>query len=384
MIARRITQLGVLALLGSFAGCGDEPSGEGEGETAGTEGETGDGDGDQTGDGDGDPTGDGDGDDDTGSDTETDPGPQGVFVAVGDGGRRASSTDGLAWDEIVGTGAVDTQAEMGEEDILRAVAVGDGVIVAVGGGGTDWNGNAMIMRSTDGVSWEEDLLGGTELDDRKLTAVGFANGVFIAGGHQTHILRSTDAGLSWTRVYPEHHASTTVYGVAGHEGGDVFVLVGMHQEAWDQPKITYVQRSTDGGQTFEAPTWFGVDGDQLNSIASNGELFVAVGSQLCLRSADGAEWEPCGLAGSSFGAVSFTRDRFIVTYLDGVSTSSDGLSWSAHVPSVTGVPGEVAFGNGMYVGVRYYDRGTSEALSEWSFVTHGGFPLRDLAFLPLE
>src|SRR5690606_33373535 len=167
-------------------------------------GETGDpGDGD----GDGDDEGDGDGDD-----TETDPGPQGVFVAVGDGGRRASSTDGLAWDEIIGSGVVDTQAETGEEDILRAVAVGDGVIVAVGGGGNDWNGNAMIMRSTDGVTWEEDLLGGIDgLDARKLTAIGFANGVFIAGGHQSHILRSDDGGLSWTRVYGEHHSSTTVY-----------------------------------------------------------------------------------------------------------------------------------------------------------------------------
>ena len=42
------------------------------------------------------------------------------------------------------------------------------------------------------------------------------------------------------------------------------------------------------------------------------------------------------------------------------------------------------FGNGVYVGVRYYDRGSSEALDEWAWVSHGGFPLRDLAFLPLE
>src|SRR5690606_449753 len=159
MSAGRATQLAIALLLGPLLGCSEDPGGDTEAETAGAEAETGDHDetgetGDPgDGDGDGDDEGDGDGDD-----TETDPGPQGVFVAVGDGGRRASSTDGLAWDEIIGSGVVDTQAETGEEDILRAVAVGDGVIVAVGGGGNDWNGNAMIMRSTDGVTWEEDLL----------------------------------------------------------------------------------------------------------------------------------------------------------------------------------------------------------------------------------
>jgi hypothetical protein len=367
--------VGVLAL--GLAGCGDDGGAEASDETVGESGETDAGDTTSE-----DP-------DDTGNDTDdpdtgepNDPGPAGLFVAVGDGGRRASSSDGVAWAELIGSGAVDTQAEQGEEDILRAVAVGDGVLVAVGGGGSDWNGNAMIMRSTDGLSWSEDLIGGTDIDSRKLTAVGFVDGVFIAGGHQSHILRSDDAGSSWTRVYSEHHSRTTVLGVAGH--GDLFVLVGMHQDNWDQPKVAYVHRSSDRGQSFAAPVYFGADGDQLTSIASNGERFVAVGPQQCLRSDDGLDWGPCGLQGANYGGVSFTNKRFIVTYLDGLSTSSDGESWSVHVESATGVPVEMVFGNGLYAGVRFYDRGVSEDLGEWSYVSHSGFPLRDLAFLPLE
>lgn len=385
---RRVSAIAVVCVFGLAAGCGDEPAGEGEGdgtgsETAGETGDpTGDGDGDPSGDGDGDPSGDGDGDGD-GTDTGNDPGPQGVFVAVGDGGRRASSTDGIEWVEIIGSGTVDTQAEMGEEDILRAVAAGDGVIVAVGGGGTDWNGNAMIMRTTDGETWEEDLVGGMEgLDDRKLTAIGFADGVFVAAGHQSHVLRSDDGGVTWTRVYGEHHSDSTVFGVASH--GGTWVLVGAHKDAWDAPKVSHVQVSSDAAASFGAPSWFGVDGDQLTSVASNGEVFVAVGPQQCLRSSDGVTWDACGLLGSGYGAVSFTRDRFIVTYLDGVSTSSDGAEWSAHVESMTGVPNEVVYGNGVYAGVRFYDRGVSDALSEWAWTTRGGFPLRDLAFLALE
>jgi len=377
-------RLWVLVGLGlglGLGGCGDDGDAnagdETVGETAGAS-ETGD-DSDEAGadsQGEGD---NGDGDGDQGGD----PGPKGVFVAVGDGGRRASSSDGLAWVEIIGSGAVDTQAEQGEEDILRAVVVGDGVVVAVGGGGGDWNGNAMIMRSTDGVSWDEDIVAGVAgVDTRKLAAVGFANGVFIAAGHQSHILRSADAGQSWTSVYGEHPSRTTVFGVAGHEHR--FVLVGGHQAAHDAPKLSYVHVSADAGQSFGAPSYFGQDGDQLVSVASNGEVFVAVGPKRCLRSATGESWEPCGLLGSNYGAVSFTNQRFVVTYLDGVSTSSDGETWSVHVESMTGVPAEVVFGNGVYAGVRFYDRGTSEALGEWSFMTYGGFPLRDLAFLPLE
>jgi len=330
---------------------------------------------------------------DTDTDTDTDsgttgetgePGPAGIFVAVGDGGRRASSIDAIDWDEIVGSGVIDTGAEMGEEDILRAIAVGDGVAVAVGGGGADWNGNSMIMRSVDGTSWDEDVLAATpEIADRKLMAVGFADGVFIAGGRQTHILRSDDGGLSWTRPYPEHVGDTSVFDVAG--AGGAFVLVGMHKDGYDTPEVAYVQRSSDAGLSFDEPTFFGVDGEFLTAVATNGEVYVATGPQVCLRSVDaGASWDDCGLGAPSYGEVHFARERFIVTYLDGLSTSNDGADWSPHVESSNGVPPKVVFGNGVYAGVRYYDRGLSETLDVWTYSTHGGFPLRDLAFLALE
>ena len=66
----------------------------------------------------------------------------------------------------------------------------------------------------------------------------------------------------------------------------------------------------------------------------------------------------------------------------GPGLSPTGVSADGSV--VVGVPGKVVYGNGLYAGVRFYDRGISEALVDWAFVTHGGFPLRDLAFLPLD
>ena len=86
-------------------------------------------------------------------------GPMGHFLAVGDGGRRVRSVDGVAWDGQVGTGLLDTDEETAAPDALRALAVGDGYVVAVGGGGNFFVGNSMVMRSTDGgASWQEDLL----------------------------------------------------------------------------------------------------------------------------------------------------------------------------------------------------------------------------------
>lgn len=374
----------VLALPGLALGCTDAGGGEGDDasdETAGDD-ETADGDtvGDESGDDGPDST------DDTASDTSDttgDPGPAGVFIGVGDGGRRASSSDASTWDELVGTGTFDTQAESGEEDILRAIAVGDGVAIAVGGGGSDWNGNAMIMRTTDGVGWDEDLVGGDEvLDARKLTAIGYADGVFVAAGYQGHILRSADGGLTWTASVDQHLDRSHAFGVAGH--GQTFVVVGGHQDAWDAPLVSFVQRSDDGGQSFAAPNTFGSDGDNLTAVAASDGVFVATGPNVCLRSEDGDAWDDCGLDGAEFGRVSFTNDRFVVPYLDGVSTSIDGADWSPHVVSPTGVPPKVVFGNGLYAGIRYYDRGTSQALDAWTFSAHPSFPLRDLAFLALE
>ena len=72
---------------------------------------------------------------------------------------RARSVDGESWETQVGSGMLDLDSEMAPPDTLRALALGDGYVIAVGGGGNFFNGNAMVMRSDDGgMSWQEDLL----------------------------------------------------------------------------------------------------------------------------------------------------------------------------------------------------------------------------------
>src|SRR5208337_3583632 len=70
----------------------------------------------------------------------------GVYVAVGYGGRRLRSTDGMNWDIAA------EWSEKGGDDRnnLISVAYGNGTFVAVGGGVTDRNGpGGRILTSGD-------------------------------------------------------------------------------------------------------------------------------------------------------------------------------------------------------------------------------------------
>ena len=100
---------------------------------------------------------------------------RGTFVAVGDSGRRLTSTDGQAWTNDTGEGSAN----------LTAIAYGNMRFVAVGVGGRR-------VRSIDGgETWDSDVSGGGDL-----YAVAYGNGVFVAVGNgQT--LTSPD-GATWT------------------------------------------------------------------------------------------------------------------------------------------------------------------------------------------
>jgi hypothetical protein len=103
-----------------------------------------------------------------------------VFVAVGYDARRIRSTDlGETWiDEVVlgNTGA-------DNEFLLRAVGFGNGVFVA---------GGYKIWTSPNGKDWEEQ----TNIDDQWIGGIQFGNGRFVATGGSGYCSFSTD-GVEW-------------------------------------------------------------------------------------------------------------------------------------------------------------------------------------------
>ena len=158
----------------------------------------------------------------------------GIYVGVGDRGRRAISKDGLRWEDVADVKPIDT---------LIDVAYGNGVFVGVGLHG--------LRRSTrDGLNWSEPIRGreGEHLnavvwaDDRFVAVAPGATftskdgqswerrpnadapvtfchgrGIFLGARWKGRILRSTDA-IRWDEVFrAEQHVEAVAFGEPGGE-----------------------------------------------------------------------------------------------------------------------------------------------------------------------
>ena len=121
----------------------------------------------------------------------------GLFVAVGDRGRRAASKDGKEWTDAPETKAIDT---------LVDVAFGNGVFVGVGLHG-------LRMTSADGLKWAARQTGE---EGEHLNSVVFAGGKFVAvGAGATYT--SAD-GEKWERHANTDAPQVATAGTAGFVG----------------------------------------------------------------------------------------------------------------------------------------------------------------------
>ena len=102
----------------------------------------------------------------------------GLWVGVGDRGRRSTSKDGKTWQDMEKVKAQDT---------LVDVAFGNGVFVGVGL-------HSLRMMSRDGVTWENKQTG---IEGEHLNSVVWADGRFVAIGQGASYF-SPD-GITWER-----------------------------------------------------------------------------------------------------------------------------------------------------------------------------------------
>jgi hypothetical protein len=105
-----------------------------------------------------------------------------MFVAAGDGYGRARSLDGVTW--------TDLQPSNGSSDSYKAVAIGSGIAVAVGGR----NGSGRRVRSLDGVTWADEVTGGPDLLSLAVVDARFM--AFSGTGDDT--LHVSSDGKAWT------------------------------------------------------------------------------------------------------------------------------------------------------------------------------------------
>ena len=295
----------------------------------------------------------------TGADAGVDP-YTGTMTVVGVGawGLRVAGPEGASW-SVCGnpsTGADHTP------DLLRNVGYGDGAFVAVGG-----DANAMVMRSVDGVHWEQDLHPVTNCDNEPypascknwMGAVAYGDGVWLAGGGNGALMRSTDGGFTWTGLHPQaslHAIRAVAY------GNGRFVIAG---------DLGMVALSDDAGDTWDVQTLWN---DRL-LVTYGAGVVIAWGAvwngssfdRACFVSTeDGDGFQPCAAAVAQSDSFVHDGARWIAPVPGGYASSDDAVVWTTH--TVADFPGDLLFEGTRFYGRRGNEAFTATALDDWQLI----------------
>jgi hypothetical protein len=109
----------------------------------------------------------------------------GLFVAVGEGGRITTSVDGIRWKD---------QAPVTPMQLfgIAAGSIGGKNYFVAAGGGVNRDAGGVILTSVDGLNWV------ALKTTRPMTAAAYGNGRFVVGG--TRLIKSTTDLVAWNDV----------------------------------------------------------------------------------------------------------------------------------------------------------------------------------------
>ncbi|MCL2094110.1 MAG: hypothetical protein FWH12_07945 [Treponema sp.] len=306
----------------------------------------------------------------------------GMLIAVGQNGRMAYSANGTSWTGIAGGDGIGNPSNPGDStfgtNYIYGIVYGGDKFVAVGQGGR-------MAYSTNGINWTGIAgaisvgdLGDSTFGTNIIRGIAYGGGRFVAvsdGGRMAY----SENGTSWTGIPSEEarFSAANIQGIA--YGSNKFVAVGAGGRmaySTDGTSWTVIERGTGTGPNPPTPgdSQFGTN--QINGIAYGNGRFVAVGaSGRMAYSSDGINWT--GIAGgtgtgasptvpgaSGFGensiyGVAYGGGRFVAGGQNGrMAYSTDGINWTGIAGGEgTGasptVPGASGFGeNGIY-GIAY-------------------------------
>lgn len=287
---------------------------------------------------------------------------QTVFVGVGTWGHRGMTVDGETWVDIINEPPPDGNDHT--PDLLRGVGYGNGMFVAVGG-----DANGMIMSTTDGVTWDEDLYpeGTGWLGD-----VAYLDGIWVAVGGNGIVVRSTDGGIQWSENKERLSAAgRTIIAAQGVflAGADNGVL------AVSTDGLTWNETTDPGGIQFAVA--YGADSFVGFASQWNGDGFDTA----CTTSPTGNVWSPCPVSSASFGRPAAGQGAVVVQVDGGYAFTTDGASWETgkeNFPSQLVFGSGAADGEGLWVGTSYQRRWVASSYTgPWQSVENeSGF--RDL------
>ncbi len=253
----------------------------------------------------------------------------GIFVAVGGGGRRMISRDGQTW-----TDAQEWSDKWADDsNLLHWVTGGLGKFVASAGGG--WSKAAQaghIVVSTDGKDWRE-----VAKFPNRISPVLFSGDHFVAagGGDGTALRWSLDgekweAGATQKDFVASQNAPTAdgsalppLKGVnfrRGAAGNGVFLFTG------DASEKTNWQLTTRDGKTIAS---FARGTPQCGSVAFGAGKFGLAGREGIFTSADARKWqrEP-GSPADEMWRVEWSGREFFAIGKKAIYRSADGATWT--------------------------------------------------------
>ena len=238
------------------------------------------------------------------------PGTRGLLTGVAQGQTTVSASyEGMRGDSPVGVRLFTPHPLPPDEGWLGAVTWTGSQLVAVGSSGR-------VATSPDGVSWTA-RESGTQIG---LGSVAASPQAIVATGGYASVFRSVD-GVSWAEVpaSPDYALSSVVW------TGSLFVAVGANGTIVTSPDgLTWTARSS--GTTAH-----------LQGVAWSGTRLVAVGWPTgapvldgVTTSTDGISWTPQGNTpgGNSFNDVAFGPGGFVAVRGGMAVTSPDGLAWT--------------------------------------------------------
>jgi len=250
-----------------------------------------------------------------------------LFVAVGYGGRRASSTDGIHWenDQELAPGGGD------DWNLICDIAFGKGKFVAVGGG----DNVAPYWVTRDGKAWREIR----PAWKGRIGHIAFGNGRFVAGGGT---LSFSEDGENWklgVKIPFEGgvHLRHLVF------GNGVFVGAG---DCWRRDAKWYRVVTPDG----ERVDFFDAGRAPVRGLAFGAGRFVAVNGDGSIDSSiDGKAWERSEIEPDrDSGSILWTGKQFVVAGGKSALVSPDGRSWTR---TTVRIPCSLlASGAGVFVG----------------------------------
>jgi hypothetical protein len=228
----------------------------------------------------------------------------GTYVAVGDNGTIIRSVNGTDWGPVAS----------GSTTNLTGVSYGDGTFVAVGapmGGGP-----AVVLTSSDGLSWMN-YSAGVDLDSWKgFNAVQYCKDRFLASGWHARILHSLDQGQTFTTSMGGNNLIIPAFAY----GEGIFFAAGLEKiytnSSWTTADINLI--SLDGANWTTLPV---ASQEERNAAVFFNGTFITVGN-------NGSIWQS-GPAGSlpdgyaiwqleNAGALGFDRDPLDDADFDGI------------------------------------------------------------------